>query len=1155
MKFYIKNGLGLPAYMLKLLLIMRLTFVLLITLFVQISLAGYSQQITMSKKNASLEQVFRQIHIQTGYNILCDYEVLSTAKPIDIQLVNSSLKTALDLCIKGQSLTYTIDKNTIIVKRKYEEPTVAMLQVTIKGTVTDDKGLPLPGVTVTEKGTNNTITTNASGNYTIKVADPNASLVFSFIGFNSTEVKVGSRTTINVSLAEKINDLNEVVVIGYGSRKKSDLTGAVATMSSANLKDRPVLNFGEAMAGQLAGVQVQEINGAPGGEGLSIRVRGTGSITQSNSPLYVVDGYPMEDGAFRLVNPADIETLQVLKDASSTAIYGSRGANGVVIITTKKGKIGSPSISVNAFTGYQQRTKIIPVLNRDQYVQWFMDGRNQAWLDQPVISGDPNTSPHSINDPNSRRSLYPSANTLYTIPDGTNGYKYNFFDPKSVAQMPDNNWQELMFRLAKMQQYELSITGGTENTKYAFSGSYINQDGILLNTDYKRFNFRNNVESQINKRLKVGMNLNVYSAGGDEQTNGKYSPLQFALQLPPIFDLHNPDGTYGSMVRNPEVFAGDVANPIGVAEQIYTYRKRYGWLGTMFGELDLAKGLKYRININGGIQDNNLEDYEPSTVDLDASKAPRPARAFNERSTDYDWVIEQTLSYNKTFAKKHDLVLLGGFSAQKHNNDYMYGEARGFPNDNIQTLNAGTMYQLTSTKSAYSMISYFGRANYTFDNRYLLTGTIRTDGSSRFGDNKKWGVFPSVSGAWRVSQEHFMSKISGVINDLKLRASYGIAGNNRIGNYSGIGLLNTGFYPTGGALQSAVIPNTVPNNNLGWEKILQSNFGFDLGLFNDRIRLEGDYYNSKSIDLLLNVPVPTVTGYSSQIQNIGKVLNKGVELLLTTQNFVGKFKWSTNFNIAFNTNKVLEVGPGGQPIYGSAPNATNAFITLPGSPIASFYGYVYQGVFMNQQQLNQYPHLAGDKVGDGRYLDVNGDGKLDQTDKAIIGNNQPKYTGGFSNNFSYKNFSLSAQFSYSYGAHAFSFFKRMVGIYHGDRNGLIEQVNRWQSVDQPGDGIHFRATRNPTGWQREPSSSWVTDASYLRLRNVTLAYDFTQSAIKTLKLNGLRLYVTSQNLYTWTKYPGYDPETSSEGEGLTKGGDYLGYPAARSIIVGLNLTF
>ncbi len=1139
--------------------IMKLTAIFMLTVCLHANAKGYSQKLTIFHQNVSLEKVFKEISKQAGYTFIYTEKLLQKGKKISISANNASIEQVLKECFKDQSLTYSIVDKYIIIKEKEEETNkekvfYAPPPINITGKVTNNKGEPLVGATVTEKGTKNTAVTKEDGNFTINTLETKAVLIISYVGFESKELAVSNQTNVSIALLQTASNLNDVVVIGYGTLKKSDLTGAVATMSSESLKDRAAVNFGEAMAGQLAGVQVQQISGAPGGEGLSVRVRGTGSITQSNSPLYVVDGYPMESGAFSLINPNDIESLQVLKDASSTAIYGSRGANGVVIITTKKGKSGAPSVSLNAYTGFQQRTKTIPVLNRDQYVQWFIDGRNQAWLDQPVISADPDQSPHSVNDPNTRKRLYPSSNSLYIIPDGQNGFKYNFFDPQSVAQMPDNNWQNLLFRNAPMQQYEVSVMGGSERTKYAFSGSYLNQDGISRGTGYQRFNFRNNIESQVNKRLKVGLNLNAYNASGNEQVNGKYSPIQFALQLPPIFELHNPDGTYGSMVRNPEVLAGDVSNPVGVAELVKTHRKRYGWLGTLYGELDLLDNLKYRININGSIQDNILEDYEPSYVDLDASKGPRPARAFNERSTDYDWVIEQTLSYAKTFAQKHDIVLLGGFSSQKHDNDYMYGEARGFPNDNVQTLNAGNMYQLTSTKSAYSMISYFGRANYTYNNRYLFTATVRTDGSSRFGENKKWGVFPSASVAWRVSQEDFMSGISA-ISDLKLRASYGIAGNNRIGNYSALGLLSTGFYSTGGALQSTVNPGTVPNNDLGWEKVLQSNIGFDLGLFNNRIRLEGDFYNSKSIDLLLNVPVPTVTGYSSQIQNIGKVLNKGIELLLVTKNLTGKFKWSSNFNIAFNKNTVLELGPGGQPIYASAPNANNAFITLPGQPIASFYGYVYQGVFMGQKDLDKYPHLPADKVGDGRYLDVNGDGILNQSDKAILGNNQPKFTGGFGNNFSYNNFTLSAQLSFSYGAHAFSFFKRMVGIYHGDRNALLEQADRWRSPDELGDGVHFRATRNPTGWQRDPSSAWVTDASYLRLRNITLAYDFNQRKIKALKINGFRLYATGQNLFTWTKYPGYDPETSSEGDGLTRGGDYLGYPAARSIIVGLNLTF
>jgi TonB-linked SusC/RagA family outer membrane protein len=1129
------------------------------------------QWITPPEATVSLADLFKAIQKQTGYTLFYSNDILDDAQRLRFTPTKIRLEDLLGELLEPKNIGW-VYKDQLIILRKRNVPSPSqtfavynavaksiLVYTTLTGKVVDAAGTPVAGASIQIKDSKTGTSTSQDGSFQLQTDDSRAILVVSAIGFQTKEIATEGKISFNIVLRRVAPQLNDVVVVGYGTRKKSDLTGAVASISAQSLKDRPVINFGEAMAGQMAGVQVQQTNGAPGGEGLTIRVRGTGSITQSSTPLYVVDGYPMEDGSLRLISPSDIESIQVLKDASSTAIYGSRGANGVIIVTTKKGKGGAlggaPTVSLNSYYGYQQRSKAIPVMNRDQYVQWFIDGRNGAWLDQPVIAGDPNKNPHTVDDPNSRRQLYPSANSLYMIPDGTNGYKYNFFDPKSVATMPNNNFEDMLFQRAPEQSYEVAVTGGGDKTTYAFSGSYLNQQGIVIYTNYQRFNFHGNIESQISKRIRVGINMNAYSTYGREQANGKDAPPLYSLELPPIFPVHNPDGTWGSMVRNPEIFAGDVSNPIGIAAQVERYRNRYGWLGTMFAEAEPIEHLRYRISVDGSIQSYNYSQFEPSIVDLDASKAPRPAKGINEISTDYDWVQEQTLTYANKFADKHDLVVLAGFSSQDHNNDYFYGEARGFPNDNIHTLNAGTMYQLTSTKSAYSMVSYFGRVNYTFNNRYLLTGTVRTDGSSRFGSKKKWGLFPSVSGAWRISEESFMNSLSHTVSDLKVRASYGIAGNNRIGNYSAIGLLSTGFYPTGDNLQNIVSPSTIPNSNLGWEKVQQTDLGLDLGLFNNRIHLEVDLYNSKSIDLLLNVPVPTLTGYSSQIQNIGRVQNRGMEYTLSTRNLIGKFKWSTDFNIAFNQNKVLAVGPGGQPIYASAPNANNAFITKPGSPIASFYGYVFQGVFTSQDMLDKYPHLSGDQVGDGRYRDVNGDGKLDQNDKAILGNNQPKFEGGIGNNFSYGHWSLSAQFSYSYGAKLFSFFKRMADIYHGDRNVMTDQVGRWRSLNTPGDGIHFRATRNPTGWQREPSSAWITDGSFLRLRTISLAYDLAAIRFHDWKLAGARIYVTGQNLFTFTKYPGFDPETSSEGDGLSKGGDYLGYPAARSLIIGLNITF
>lgn len=1144
----------------KIIMRVNVTAFMLLIGCIQLSATSLSQTVSLNATAQPLAKVFEEIEEQTGYYIMYNSRILASTSPVTIQATNMPLTDFLTTVLGRLSLNYTINEKTILVtKSPVNEPYIRKMPKTlsqqreITGKITNRQGEPLEGVTVSVKNTSVVTTTNGGGIYQILLPPDSKILAFSIVGYDAQEINIGSSSMINVVLVESMSDLEEVVVVGYGTQRRADLTTAVASLSAENIKNRPVQNFGEAIAGQMPGVQVQQISGAPGGEGLAIRVRGVGSITQSNTPLYVVDGYPMEGNALRLLNMSDIESIQVLKDASSTAIYGSRGANGVVIINTKKGKAGPPVIRINSHVGVQQRGKEIGMMNRDEYVQWFIDGRNQAWLDAPINSADPNKDPHTINDPNSRRALYPGAGGQYMIPDGQNGYMYNFMDPASVASMPDNNWQDLLYRNALINQNELSVSGGSDHTQYNFSGGYIKQEGIVLNTDYDRFNFRSNIHSQLNEKFAIGVNLMAFSSKGKEQANGKDAPVMYALNLPPIYPLKNEDGTYGSMVRNPEILAGDVANPIGIAEQVLNRRMRYGWLGTLSAEWQVLDHLDYKVSINGGIQDSEQKIYEASYIDFDASKAPRPARGQNSRDTDVDWVIENTLNYSNTFDDKHRFTGLLGYTVQKNSDRSMSGEARGFANDDITTLNAGTMYQLTSSESASSMISYLGRINYAYDDRYLLTVALRTDGSSRFGSNRKWGTFPSASVGWRISEEQFLKDVR-VINDLRLRASFGISGNNRIGNYSSIGLLSSGFYPIGESLVNTVGPNTMPNDDLSWEKTQQFNVGLDFGLFNQRVRFESDFYYSESVDLLLNVPVPIITGYASQIQNIGKVANKGMEFLISSRNLVNEFQWNTNFNISFNRNEVLELGPEARPIFGSAPNANNSFITMVGKPIASFWGYRYDGVFLSQSELDQYPHLNADKVGDGRYVDVNGDGVLNQNDKTIIGDNHPLFTAGLNNTFSYKNFSLSIQLTASQGAEVFSFYKRMVGIYHGDRNGIIEQNDRWRSEDNPGDGTHFRPTRTPSGWQRDPSSAWVQDASYLRLRNLNFSYDLPNTFVNRLGLKGMSAYVTGSNLFTITKYAGYDPETSSQGDGLSKGGDYLGYPTARVYILGVNLS-
>jgi len=1113
------------------------------------------RRLTLQVRNEKVKIVLATIEKSVNVKFSYSPQLIQSNRKVSFQATAETLGEVLAKLLATLQLTYSITGSQIILKQipkpttpSYEAsldnrlitPAISVADETITGKVTDEKGEVLPGVSIVIKGTTRGTSTDASGTFRLAVPDAKAVLIFSYVGYEPQEIAVNNQTSFTVSLKADNKSLNEVVVIGYGTQKKADLTGAVASISAEKFKSKAAVSFGEALVGQMAGVQVQQTNGAPGGEGLTIRVRGTGSISAGSNPLYVIDGYPIDGNAFSLVNPSDIESIQVLKDAASTAIYGSRGSNGVVIVTTKKGTIGAPTVTYSGFYGVQQVGKKIAMMNSREYLQFFKDGHNQAWLDRAPLPGD---APHTINDPNSIREKYTNS-SFYVIPE-------SFNDPSNYG---DINWQDQIFRAAKTQRHELSVSGGVDKTRYAVSGSYTDQDGIQINSGYKRYNLRTSVNSTIGKRLDVGVTVSGFYSETNNIDNGKDSPLSYALYLPPIYPLRNPDGTYGSQVRNGEIWAGDVANPVGIAENITNFTSKNGFIASAFGQYELIDGLKYRVSLNATLENQRLKYYRPSFVDTDGSRAPKTADARNETWLDRNWLIEQTLNYSKTLGTKHAINLLAGYTTQKFFGEYARVNAQNFPNDAVRNLSAGQIVGGANTEYQNSLISYLGRFNYAYDDKYLFTASIRTDGSSKFGSNNKWGTFPSVSAGWRVSNEAFMRDFRP-ISDLKLRASWGLVGNNRIGNYDAIARTGSSYYVLNNGLVNSVDPVNYPNPDLGWEKTRQVNLGFDLGLLNERIHLEADFYNSRSVDLLLNVPVPTLTGYASQLQNIGQVENKGMEYLVRTRNMVGAFKWSTDFNISFNRNKVLALGPDARPIYAGAPSAGNTFITTIGQPIATFYGYQYDGVFKNQGELDASPHLANDHPGDPRYIDTNKDGIINASDKTFLGNNQPNFIYGFSNDFSFKRFDLNVQLTGSQGAKLFSFFNRMIGIYHGDRNGLVKLNDRWRSETEVGTGDILRANRDPKGLQKEPSSYWVENGSFMRIRNVSLGYTFSPELTQKMRIKGLRVYVTGQNLYTFTKYPGFDPETSSEGSGLSRGGDYLGYPAARTIIAGLNVSF
>jgi len=1103
------------------------------------------RSISIKVENVEMKKVLNQIESIANVKFVYSSNTIQANRVVSVTAADRKLSEVLNLIFRPLNISYKVIGGQIMLNTLQSESgqSPKKSEQSVSGKVIDDTGLGLPGVSVVVKGTQQGTVTDTEGKFSLNVMDNQSILVFSFVGYASQEVIVGTQSVINIALKVDNKSLNEVVVIGYGSQKKADLTGAIATISADKLRSKAAVSYGEALVGQMAGVQVQQTSGAPGGEGLNIRVRGTGSISASsaaNSPLYVIDGFPIDSSASSLVNTTDIESIQVLKDASSTAIYGSRGANGVVIITTKKGTVGAPTISFNTFYGVQQVARKIDVMNTREYLEFFKDGHNQAWLDRTPMPGD---APHTINDSNEMRSKYTNAN-FYIIPESFN----------NPDNFPDINWQDQIFRTASTQKHELSLSGGTEKVRYAISGSYTNQQGIQINTDFKRYNLRTNITSNISKKLETGISVSAFYSQNNDIANGKDSPLAYSLYLPPIYPLRNPDGTYGSQVRNPEIWAGDVSNPVSIAENVTNYTSKNAIIASAYAQYEILEGLKFRVSINGSLENRRLKFYQPSFVDTDGSRAPRTATARNETWLTGNWLVENTLNYNKVFFNKHSVNLLAGYTTQKAFGEYARVNAQNFPNDAVRTLSAGQIVGGTSTEFQNAMISYLSRFSYSYDDKYLFSASIRKDGSSKFGSNNKWGTFPSLSAGWRISSEPFMKGISQ-ISDLKVRGSWGLVGNNKIGNYDAIARTTSTYYALNGILVNSVNPTNYPNPDLGWEKTRQWNLGLELGLFNDRIRLEADFYDSKSVDLLLEVPVPTISGYKSQLQNIGKVQNKGMEYLVRTRNTTGNFKWSTDFNISFNRNKVLALGPDQRPIYAGAANASNTFITTIGQPVATFFGYQYDGIFKNQAELDAAPHLINDRPGDPRYVDVNKDGQITAADKTYLGNNQPKFIYGFGNDFSYKHFDLNVQLTGSQGAKLFSFFNRMIGIYHGDRNGRAKLKDRWRSEEDPGSGDILRANRDPKGLQKEPSSYWVENGSFLRIRNVSLGYTFNGGTLQRLKLKALRVYVTGQNLYTFTKYPGYDPETSSEGAGLSRGGDYLGYPSARTIIAGLNVTF
>jgi len=1073
----------------------------------------------------------------------------------------------------------------------------------VSGTVRDDQNQPVPGVNVVEKQTRKGTVTDANGQFSLDV-NAGAILVLSSVGFTTQEVVVGSQLTLTVTLKEDVNQLSEVVAVGYQTLRKSDVTGAVANVKARELNvAAPTL--GQALVGKLAGVQVSQVSGAPY-VSTKIRVRGIGSINASSDPLYVIDGFPAGNDVF--INPNDIESIDILKDAASAAIYGSRASGGVVLITTKRGKEGKGKIDYEYQYGINQLAKKVKLLDASGFAQLVIDARNNTYRDLVQNSGKSWNDAMFSDDNATRIAKVGNANSV-SIPTEF----YDFASQKLITPKYNTDWQDELYRNAPFSRHNLTFSGGNNGVRYLVSGGYQNQQGIILSTKQERLNFRTNIDAEVSRKFKVGTSIFVTSTNNREVQEGRFNqgPILGALIYAPTFRAYDEKG---NLVKNemaaqqPSYGYQTIENPVALATETKISRK--GLRGTYNGtaSYEIIPGLIARANLGLQTYTEKYEYYLPTSLSngnnppySPQSIAAATAQALTLNTQNL--LAEFTATYAKQFGQ-HRLNGLVGYTAQKTNLDQISVSAQGFQNDAVPEITAKgadpTNFFLNTTTTSSSvgftgtgkqeetLLSYLARAEYNYADRYYLTAAFRTDGSSRFGPLNRWGNFPSVSAGWTISNEPFYSDWLGAASTLKLRASWGLTGNYNVGNYN---YLQTIANPTGsvfgsGAIQTAYYSGPIKDQRLGWESTSQYNLGLDVGLFNNRLLLIANGYLSSSYNLLFNQPISAISGTTSILTNLrnSNIRNQGVELQIDGRVLsTNDFRLNVSGNIALNRNKVLNMGGANTILTAGAERSYITHITQQGQPVGSFYGYKVIGMVRQQDVDN----IAADNAaynaatqsfpagyvrkgparstassnplrpGDLLFEDVNGDGVVNDADKQVIGSPYPKFTYGFSVNASYKAFDANASFNGTYGNQVLDgqdyYLFNMEGS--GNQYSVVEQ--RYRSEAQPGNGQIYRASRGGTqSNSTRLSTFYLQNGSFLRCANITLGYNLPATLVNKVRVSGLRLYLNVNNAFTITKYKGYNPEVDyNNGANLAPGVDYGKYPLARGYNIGARITF
>lgn len=986
----------------------------------------------------------------------------------------------------------------------------------IAGKVTDVNGDPIPGVTIRVDGTTKGVITDVNGQFAIE-ADRGQTLIVSFIGYGTQNIKIGGQRSLTVVLEESINQLDELVVVSYGTQKKRDLTGSVTKVDAGGLSDYPVGQFAQKLQGQVPGVQITQSTGQPG-KGMNFRIRGAASINSGNQPLFVVDGLPI-DMDLSNINPDEIESFSILKDAAASSLYGSRAANGVVLITTKKGKKGRTQVDLNVSYGIQtmKGLKGFDMMNGEEFAQF----KKEYYEDQAKYEGYTGGVPEHYQNP----SKY--------------GKGYNWFDELTHD--------------TSVQNYSLSISANKGNLTSAIVLGYFHQDGVVRNTDYERFSVRANNDYQVNDRLKIGLNLApTLQINHNVNTDGGWQILNSILVADPTVSPYDENGELRYIISSPGTFPSP--NWLNVVNEKLSDMRTFSLLGNVFAELDIWKGIKYKFQAGLDWGTSRYRAFNPSIIGGSAGGAAPPQPATGEYGTNfrYNWTVENMLMYNNRFGD-HSVDLLVGYTAQKSNSEHGNLKGTDFPDDKISWLNVAATKTGTSYLEEYALISLIGRANYSYKDRYLLQATIRRDGCSRFGSGERWANFPSVSVGWIASDEAFMKPVSNIMNYLKFRASYGTTGNYNIGNYTHIAPVEVSNYVFGGMLAPGKAITGLGNSNLTWEENKQFDFGIDVGLLGDRIFLVYDYYRKKVDAMLYQIDIPLASGFGSVQSNIGGFESWGHEFSIQSRNLIGDFKWSTNLNVAFNRNKVTALGTNNTPIGGYA-NIGDYNRLEVGEPVGIFMGYVFDGVYMTQEEFDSQPKHASSQIGTVRMKDLDGNKTIDAEDRTKIGDPNPDFIYGITNEFSYKNFDLSILLTGQVGGDVLnSNYEQTLnldGCFNVDRS----VVNRWRAPENPGNGLIPRTKSGTTELYRYNNSSWVFDASYLCIKNITLGYTVPISPNRYL--SKLRFYFTAQQLATFSKYPGMNPEVSTNGLGWSGlGVDATTYPIPRTFSIGCNISF